>query len=87
MTFNFEDGFKCTDEALQEVKVTIFRILQDPLDFIQPDWTTQLTHALECYNVTVEEEDKDPRNINIPVAKAITKLRDHRYGIQISPCH
>lgn len=35
----------------------IFRILQDPLDLIQPDWTTQLSHALEFYNVTVEEED------------------------------
>eukprot|EP00253_Pinus_taeda_P035509 PITA_35509 len=27
--------------------------------------TTQLCHALECYNVTTEEEDEDPRNINI----------------------
>ncbi len=26
MTFSFEDGFDCIDEALQEVKVTIFRI-------------------------------------------------------------
>jgi len=51
---------------LQEVKTTIFRILQDPLDLIQPDWTTQLSHALKCYNVTTEEEDKDLRKINIP---------------------
>lgn len=35
------------------------------MDLIQPDWTTQLRHGLECYNVTVKEEDKDPRNINI----------------------
>ena len=55
MTFGFEDGFKCIDEALQEVKEAIFRIPQDPLDLIQLDWTTQLRHALECYNVIAEE--------------------------------
>ena len=66
MTFNFEDGFECIDEAPHEVKAAIFRIPQDPLDLIQPDWTTQLCHALWCYNVTVEEEEHDPRKINIP---------------------
>jgi len=65
MTFNFEDGFECVDEALQEVKVAIFRIPQYPLHLIQPYWTTQLHLTLECYNVTVEEEEEDPRNINI----------------------
>ena len=65
MTFSIEDGFKCIDEALQEVKAMIFRIPQDPSDLIQPDWTTQLCHALECYNVTAKEEEEDPRNINI----------------------
>lgn len=40
MTFNFEDGFKCIDKELQEVKLEIFRIPQDPLDLIQPDWST-----------------------------------------------
>lgn len=38
MTFNFEDRFDCIDEALQEVIETMFRILHDPLDLIQPDW-------------------------------------------------
>lgn len=66
MTFSFEDGFESIDEALQEVKTTIFRIPQDPLDPIQPDCTTQLSHTLECYNVIVEEEDEDPRKVNIP---------------------
>lgn len=37
MTFIFEDGFECIDEALQEVKAAILRIPQDPLDFIQLD--------------------------------------------------
>ena len=60
MTFNFEDGFDYNDEVLQEVKETIFRIPQDPLDLIKLEWATQLSHALECYNITAEEEDEDP---------------------------
>lgn len=66
MTFSFEDGFDYIDVVLQEVKEVIFRIPKDPLDLVKPDWTTQLSHALECYNVTAEEEDNDPRKINIP---------------------
>lgn len=65
MTFSFEDGFDSIDEALQEVKETIFRIPQDPLELIKLEWATQLSDALECYNVTAEEEDKDPQKINI----------------------
>lgn len=65
MTFSFEDGFECIDEALQEVKAVSFTILMDPLDLIQLDQTTQLHHALEYYNVTTEEEDEDLKNINI----------------------
>lgn len=65
MMFIFEDRFDYIDESLQEVKAVIFRIPQDPLNLIQPDWTTQLSHALECYNMTTEEEDEDPQKINI----------------------
>lgn len=54
MTFSFEDGFDYIDTTLQEVKATIFRIQQDPLELIQPYWTTQLSNALEFYNVVVE---------------------------------
>jgi len=43
ITFSFEDGFDSIDEALQEVKVAILRIPQDPLDPIQ-QWATQLSH-------------------------------------------
>ena len=66
MTFSFEDGLNSINEMLQEVKATIFRIPQDPLDLIKPYWTTQLNHALECYNVTAEEEYEDLRKFNIP---------------------
>lgn len=66
MTSCFEDGFERINEALQEVKVIIFRIPQDPLELVQTNWSTQLCHALECYNVTAEGDSKDPININIP---------------------
>jgi len=74
MTFSFEDGFHCINEALQEVKATIFRILQDPLDLIQLEWATHLSHMLECYNITDEEEDEDPRKINIPETEGHRKV-------------
>jgi len=32
---------------------------------IHPNWSTHLNNALECYNETIEEDDEDPRNINI----------------------
>jgi len=78
-TFNFEDGFESIDEALQEVKAAIFRIPQDPLELIQPDWSTQLRHALECYNMTAKGEDEDPRNINIPEVEGHREVE----GLQI----
>ena len=65
LTFNFKDGFHSIDEALQEIKAVIFRMSKELVDRTQPNWSTQLRHALECYNVTVEEED-DPQNITIP---------------------
>ena len=39
------------------------------MEWTQLDWSTQLCHALECYNVTVEEEGEDLKNINIPEAE------------------
>ena len=66
LTFNFENRFANIDEALQEIKAIIFRMPHEPIELIQSDSNTQLRHALEFYNVTIEEEDEDLRNINIP---------------------
>ncbi len=52
LTFSFEYDFASIDEALQEVKVVIFGMSIEPMEWTQPDWSTQLRHALECYNVT-----------------------------------
>jgi len=60
MTVSFEDGWDSIDEVLQEVKVAIFRIPQELVELIHPERATQLSCMLECYNVTVEEEDEDP---------------------------
>jgi len=56
LTFSFEDDFASIDEALQEIKGVIFRMPQEPLEWVQPNWGTQLCHALECYNVTAKED-------------------------------
>ena len=42
LTFSFEDRFECIDEALQEIKETIFRTLVEPITWIQPYWSTIL---------------------------------------------
>lgn len=73
-TFSFEDRFESIVESLQEVKAAIFRIPLDLLELIQLDWSTQLRHALECYNMTAKGEDEDPRNINIPEAEGHYKV-------------
>ena len=35
------------------------------MGILQSKWATQLSNALECYNVNVEEDDEDPQNIKI----------------------
>ena len=65
LTFSFEYGFEFIDEALQVIKEAIFWTPVEPLTWVHPDWSTQLQHDLECYNVTVEEADEDLQNINI----------------------
>ena len=60
LTFRFEDGFESIDEALQEIKATIFRTPKETIEWAQPDWSAQLRYALECYNVTIEEEEEYP---------------------------
>jgi len=75
LTFIFEDEFASIDEALQEIKVVIFRTPKEPMEWTQPDWSTQLRHALKCYNETVVDEEEDTRNINIPEAEGHRKVK------------
>jgi len=50
------------------------------LELVQLDWSTHLHHALECYNMTVEGEDEDPRNINILEAKGHHEVKGPQIG-------
>jgi len=66
LTFLFEYQWMDTvDDALQIAKATIFKLPQEPEEFVQPEWTHQLSHALECYKLQAEDDDDDPSNINI----------------------
>lgn len=68
LMFSFEDEFESINEVLQKIKEAIFRTPKELVEWTQPDWSTQLRHALECYNVTTKEED-DLWNITIPKTK------------------
>ena len=66
LTFMFEDhGWDIVDDALEAVKAAIFKIPQEPMEVLQPEWTTQLSCTLECYNVNIEEDDEYPQKFNI----------------------
>lgn len=65
LTFSFEDWFECINEALKEMKVAIFKIHEELVEWVQPNWSMQLCYGLECYNVTMEDGEEDPKNINI----------------------
>lgn len=76
LTFTFEDPWSDTiDDAMQAVKVAIFKIPQEPQEVFQPAWEAQLTHALEFYNIQVEEDDDNPQNINIPEIEGSHEVR------------
>ena len=78
LTFTFEYHWSDTiDDALQAVKAAIFKIPQESMGVLQPDWATQLSSALECYNVNVEEDDEDPRNSSISEMKVVLRFTDH----------
>lgn len=81
LTFSFEDGFECIDDALQEIKVVIFRIPKELIEWVQPDWGMQLCHALECYNVTTEDGKEDPRNIHILDSEGQRKVEEPKVEI------
>ena len=67
LTFAFESKYPNVDKALEIMKVKIFEDSTLSVQ-TQPEWAIQLEDALECYNFASEpeEEDEDPRNINIP---------------------
>lgn len=79
LNFSFEDGFECVDEALQEIKTTIFRILEELVEWVQPDQSTQLHHALDCYNLTTKEEEYDDTNkFNILESQGQQEVEGHK---------
>lgn len=58
LTFSFEYDCPCIELSLQTIREKIFGNATS-LTWKQPNWTAQLRHALECYNI-ITEEDEDP---------------------------
>lgn len=76
LTFLFEyQWMDIVDDALQVVKVSIFKIPLEPKEIGQPEWSYQLSQALECYNVQVDDDEDDPRNINTPEIEGSRAVR------------
>jgi len=75
LTFSFEDNFECIGEVLQEIRDLIFKIPEEPVEWVQLDWNMQLHHALEFYNVTAKESVNDPRNINVPESEGQCEVK------------
>jgi len=57
------------------VKVAIFKIPQEPMEVLQLEWAAQLSYTLECCNINVEEDDEDPRNINISETEGCCEIQ------------
>ena len=75
LTFIFEDHWwDIFDDVLQAVKVAIFKVPYEIMEVLQLEWATQLSCALECYNVNIEEDDKDPWKINIPAIEGCREV-------------
>ena len=63
LTFSINEDFPALDAAIRLIHTKVF----DDKEIVeyQPDWKEQEANAVECYNLTIDEDD-DPRNINIP---------------------
>lgn len=48
------------------IKASIFKMPKESVEWVQPNWDTQLHHALECCDATTEDGEEDPRNIQFP---------------------
>jgi len=65
-TFLFEDQWMDTvDDALQLIKATIFITPLEPAEVVPSNWSRQLSQALACYNVQIEDDEDDPHNFSI----------------------
>lgn len=65
LTFGFEFEYPEIEDALGVIRM---KLVDDcPLPIInQLDWVAQMENVMECYNFTIDEEEEDPRNVNIP---------------------
>lgn len=76
LKFTLEDWWSdIVNDMVQVVKSSIYKIPQEQLEMLQPEWATQLSNDLECYSMQVEEHDDDPRNINVTETEGYHKVR------------
>jgi hypothetical protein len=70
VTFKFEDDTPSVDTTLQIIKTKIFTPEDSKIPAAlcsAPKYSVTVQEVLECYNVVGEDqEDEDPRNLQIP---------------------
>ena len=63
LTFSINEACPALDAAVRLIHTKVFD--DKEIAKYHPDWKEQEANAVECYNLSIDEDD-DPHNINIP---------------------
>ena len=71
LTFSTNEVFLALDVAIRLIHMKVFDD-QEIVEY-QPDWKIQEAHAVECYNLAIDEDD-DLHNVAIPESKGYCEV-------------
>ena len=66
LNFSFESRFPCINTTLHTIQDVVFDMLEKPEKWALPTCDAQMKDIIEFCNVTIEDNEEDPRNNNIP---------------------
>ena len=72
LTFSTNEVCPALDVAIRLIHTKVFD--DQEVEEYRPDWKTQEAHAVECYNIAIDEDD-DPRNIDIHESEGHCNVR------------
>ena len=71
LTFSTKEVFPALDTAIRLIHTKVFDD-QEVVEY-RPDWKIQEAHAVECYNLAIDEDD-DPCNVAIPESEGYCEV-------------
>ena len=80
LNFDFEFEYLDIDDALEVIRMKLFDNCP-LLIFNQPDWAVQMENAVESYNFAADEEEEDPRNVNIQESEGSRDVQGPTLGL------